>query len=237
MQYFRSIVFNIYMVAETIVFSTILALMLPLPLRYHYKVACAWAEHLFGAAKLICNLDYTIEGRENLPDEPTVVYYKHSSAWEAIQVFTMFPTQCWVIKRELMWVPFVGWALKKFRPIAIDRSAGHSAVEQVVEQGKERLAEGRWVVIFPEGTRVKHGTTRRYGLSGALLAKAAGMPIVPIAHNSGRYWPRRGLLKKAGTIRMVIGKPISTIDRDPRDLNSEIQTWMEDTIREIDSRG
>ena len=237
MQYLRSIVFTTYMIALTIVYATALTLMLPLPLRYHYRVTRSWANNVFAAAKLFCNLDYIIEGQENLPDDPTVVYYKHSSAWEAIQVFTMFPTQCWVIKRELMWVPFVGWALKKFRPIAIDRSAGHSAVEQVVEQGKERLAENRWVVIFPEGTRVKHGTTRRYGLSGALLAQAAGKPIVPIAHNSGRYWPRRGLLKKPGTIRMVIGKPISTKDRDPRDLNSEIQSWMEKTIREIDARG
>ncbi len=97
MQYFRSMVFTTYMVAATIVYATILTLMLPLPLRYHYKVACSWAKHLFRAAKLLCNLDYVIEGRENLPDEPTVVYYKHSSAWEAIQVFTMFPTQCWVI--------------------------------------------------------------------------------------------------------------------------------------------
>jgi 1-acyl-sn-glycerol-3-phosphate acyltransferase len=117
--------------------------------------------------------------------------------------------------------------------IAIDRKAGHTAVAQVIEQGKERLEEGDWVMIFPEGTRMPVGQTRRYGMSGALLASAAGRPVVPVAHNAGDFWPRRGWLKKRGTIRVVIGPPIPTAGRDARDVNADAQRWIESTLARI----
>jgi 1-acyl-sn-glycerol-3-phosphate acyltransferase len=133
----------------------------------------------------------------------------------------------WVLKRELLWIPVVGWGIRLLHAIAIDRGAGHTAVNQVVEQGRQRLAEGDWVVIFPEGTRMPAGQTRRYGVSGALLASQTGRLVIPVAHNAGYFWPRRGWLKKPGTVRVVIGPPILAAGRDPREINAEAQAWIE----------
>jgi 1-acyl-sn-glycerol-3-phosphate acyltransferase len=135
-----------------------------------------------------------------------------------------------------MWAPFLGWVLLLLKPIAIDRKGGSTAVQQVIEQGRRRLAEGFWVVIFPEGTRVPAGETRRYGLGGALLASAVGLPVVPVAHNAGEFWPRRGWLKRPGTIRVVIGPPITTQGLEPREINDRAQRWIESTVGEISGR-
>jgi 1-acyl-sn-glycerol-3-phosphate acyltransferase len=135
-----------------------------------------------------------------------------------------------VLKRELMWVPVFGWVLWLLQPIAIDRRGGGAAVQQVLEQGRARLAAGLWVMIFPEGTRMPVGETRRYGMSGALLAAAEGLPVVPVAHNAGYFWPRRGWLKKPGTIRVVIGPPIETQGVEPRAVNERAQQWVEETL-------
>ncbi len=145
----------------------------------------------------------------------------------------VFPRQVWVLKRELLWVPVVGWGIRQLHAIAIDRKSGHSAVSQVVAQGRERIAEGDWIIVFPEGTRMPPGETRRYGVSGALLAAETGRLIVPVAHNAGRYWPRRGLLKKPGTIRVVIGEPVVAGGRDVREVNREIQEWIEATVARL----
>ncbi len=132
-----------------------------------------------------------------------------------------------------MWVPFLGWALATMKPIAINRKAGGSAVEQVIEQGKARLAEGLWVNIFPEGTRMPMGETRRYGMSGTLLAQRDHKLILPIAHNAGDFWPRRGLYKRPGTVRFVMGPVVDPAGRNAREVNAEIQTWMENTVAEL----
>lgn len=145
----------------------------------------------------------------------------------------LIPRQVWVLKRELTWIPFVGWAIQLLHAIAIDRKSGQSAVRQVVEQGKQRLAEGNWIVIFPEGTRMAPGETRRYGASGALLAKEADKLLVPIAHDAGRFWPRRGLLKKPGTIQVVIGPSISLDGIEPRVANERAQSWIEEALSKL----
>jgi 1-acyl-sn-glycerol-3-phosphate acyltransferase len=126
-----------------------------------------------------------------------------------------------------LWLPFVGWSIRLLHAIAIDRGAGHTAVGQVVEQGKQRLEEGDWIVMFPEGTRMPPGQTRRYGVSGALLASQTDRLVIPVAHTAGYYWPRRGLLKKPGTVRVVIGPPITAAGRDPREINADVQKWIE----------
>lgn len=189
-----------------------------------------WTDtNLYLLAKL-CRLRYTIEGAGNLPGQNCVVLMKHSSAWETIAQIQIFGKQTWVIKRELMWAPFLGWALGLLEPIAINRRAGGSAVQQVIAQGRARLSDGFWVIVFPEGTRVPAGETRRYGLGGALLAANAGCPVVPVAHDAGEYWPRRGWLKRPGVIRVVIGPPIATVDRDPRDVNDDARRFIEGTL-------
>jgi 1-acyl-sn-glycerol-3-phosphate acyltransferase len=201
--------------------------------RASYAVAVAWARLMDRLARKLCGLGFIVEGRENLPAAASVVLMKHSSAYETIMQMLLVPWQCWVLKRELMWAPFFGWGLAACNPIAIDRSAGSGAVSQVIEQGKQRLQAGSWVMIFPEGTRMPPGETRRYGVSGALLAQAAGRLLVPIAHDSGDFWPRRGLLKRAGTVRFCIGKPVDPAGRDPREVNEEIQRWIEGKVAEL----
>ena len=192
-----------------------------------YAVARSWCRLQFYLLRRLCRLDHRVRGLEHLPAGTAVVLMKHSSSWETIAQMLLFPRQCWVLKRELLWAPILGWVIWLLKPIAINRRGGRGAVDQVIARGRQRLAEGLWVVVFPEGTRVPAGQSRRFGLSGTLLAQAAGLPVVPVAHNAGHFWPRRGLFKRPGTIEVVVGRPMPTEGRDPRELNAEIQAWVE----------
>jgi 1-acyl-sn-glycerol-3-phosphate acyltransferase len=198
-----------------------------LPYRGRFALARFWAYAVLTVLRWTCRLDYRVEGRERLPSGNHIALIKHSSSWETAAQAVLLPPQVWVLKRELTWIPFVGWGIRQLRAIAVNRNAGSAAVREVIEQGRARLAEGEWVVIFPEGTRMPPGQTRKYGASGALLATETGKLIVPVAHDAGYYWPRRGLLKRPGTIRVVIGPPIDAVGRDPRDINAEAQAWIE----------
>ena len=238
MQWLRSLLFTCLLFLVTGVFGVIVlvAALLPLTLEQRYAVPRTWGRVLTWLAGAICGLGYTIEGQENLPQRPFISLWKHSSAWETMAQMFVVPTAAWSLKREVTWIPIVGWAVLMYKPIAINRSAGHSAVKQVVAQGRERLASGMGIVVYPEGTRVAPGQTRKYGISGALLACETGAPIVPIAHNSGYFWRRRGLLKKPGTIRVVIGPPIDPAGLTPREVNDRAQQWIEAKIAEIVAR-
>jgi len=185
--------------------------------------------------KILCRLDFTVEGKEHIPDTHCVVFLKHSSAYETLAQWVVLPRQSWVLKRELIWAPFFGWALACLHPISINRNARRVAVQQVIQQGQKRLSEGLWVMIFPEGTRMRAGETRRYGVSGTLLAQEAKTLILPIAHNAGDFWPRRGWRKLPGTVRFVIGPPVDPNGRDPREVNTEIQDWIESKVAELRS--
>jgi 1-acyl-sn-glycerol-3-phosphate acyltransferase len=212
------------------IFFVIACLFLPFPRRF--ALVRFYASAMLWVLKWSCGLGFRIEGAP-LPAGGHVAFWKHSSSWETIAMMVIFPRQVWVLKRELLWVPVVGLGVQQMHAIAIDRKAGHTAVAQVVEQGKARLQEGDWVMIFPEGTRMPAGETRRYGVSGTLLAKEAGRFIVPVAHNAGVYWPRRGLMKRPGTVRVVIGAPVSCGAREVREVNEEIQAWVEATVRSL----
>lgn len=198
-----------------------------------YRMMILWARSVLRMCERLCGLSYRVEGMEHLPGGNAVVLLKHSSAYETLAQLLIFPQQSWVLKRELTWAPFFGWALAVLRPIAIDRAGGSRAVTQVVAQGRERLADGLWVMIFPEGTRMPAGQTRRYGLSGALLARESGRPIVPVAHNAGDYWPRRGWRKRPGVVTFRIGPPVDATGRDLRELNAEVQAWIERQVAEL----
>jgi 1-acyl-sn-glycerol-3-phosphate acyltransferase len=229
-----SILFTLVLFISVPIYGTLVVVATALlPRRCTYAAAVAWVDFVLALLRVLCRLDYRVEGRENLPARNGVVLLKHSSAWETIAQLRIFPPQTWVLKRELMWAPVLGWVLWLLRPIAIDRRGGGIAVQQVLEQGRARLAEGLWVMIFPEGTRMPVGTTRRYGMSGALLAAAEGLPVVPVTHNAGYFWPRRGWLKKPGTIRVVIGPPIETKGVEPRVVNERAQRWIEDTLARL----
>jgi 1-acyl-sn-glycerol-3-phosphate acyltransferase len=186
------------------------------------------------AGELFCGLKVVAEGQENLPDTASVIMIKHSSALETYGHVPFFPRTSWVLKRELFWIPVLGWSLKLiFKPIAIDRRLGSTSVKQVIRQGKKKLAEGTWVTVFPEGTRMAPGETRTYGISGAALAKEAGVKIVPVAHNAADYWQRRELSKRPGTIRFCIGPAIDASTRSPKETNLIVQEWIENKMREI----
>ena len=214
----------------TLLYAVVVLLFFWVPMRHLQAIARSWARSQLRALKWLCRLDYRVIGAENVPSGAHVALCKHSSSWETIAQTVLLPPQAWVLKRELMWIPFVGWAMRRLKPIAINRSAGASAVNQVVQQGQERLREGLWVVIFPEGTRVAPGESRKYGVSGALLATKAGCKVVPIAHDAGRYWARRGWLKKPGTIQVVIGPPIDTAGADPRAIIEQVRSWIDSTL-------
>ena len=212
------------------IFVVIACLFLPFPRRF--ALVRVYAASVLWVLKWSCGLDYRVEGAP-IPSGCHVALWKHSSSWETMAMMVVFPRQVWVLKRELLWIPVVGLGLRQLHSIAIDRKAGHSAVAQVVEQGKARLDEGDWVMIFPEGTRMPPGETRRYGVSGTLLAGETGKLIVPVAHNAGLYWPRRGLRKKPGTVRVVIGAPVEVQGRDVRETNEQIQSWVESTVARL----
>jgi 1-acyl-sn-glycerol-3-phosphate acyltransferase len=237
MQVVGSLIFTTFLFIWTFfyaIFFVIAATLLPFPRRF--ALARAWAQSLLAVLKWTCRLDYRVEGLENLPPGNHVALWKHSSSWETIAMTVIFPRQVWVLKRELLWIPFVGWGIRQLHAIAIDRKSGASAVTQVVEQGKQRLAEGDWVIIFPEGTRMPPGETRRYGVSGALLATETGRLIVPVAHNAGYFWPRRGLWKRPGTITVSIGPPIKPDGRSVRELNEQVQAWIEAEVKRINAQ-
>jgi len=238
LQWIRSLLYTTLLFLTTMAFGVVVLVsaLLPLTIEQRYVIPRTWGRFECWLASVICGIGYVVEGQQNLPDEPFVSLWKHSTAWETMAQMFVVPTASWLLKREVLWIPIIGWAVGTYRPIAINRRAGHSAVNQVVKQGRERLAAGMGVVVYPEGTRVAPGEARKYGISGALLAVEAGVPVVPIAHNAGYFWRRRSLLKRPGTIYVVIGPPIDTRELEPRQVNERAQQWIEATIAEIIQR-
>ena len=233
MQLSRSLLFNTYMILSACLFGAFMSLCFWSPHGFQFAIARCWARCLLWVLARLCGLKFTVEGRERIPEGAHIVMSNHTSAWETIAQFVIFPPHVWVLKRELLWIPFVGWGLKLLRPIAINRGEGHRAVNQVVEQGKARLEEGLWVIVFPEGTRVVAGETKKFGFSGALLATATGKLLVPLSHNAGRFWPRRGIVKKPGTVQVVIGEPIAADGKNPRQLTDEVRRAVDAGLAKI----
>jgi len=232
----RSILFNIIMWLSVVIYAPLMLPTALLPFPARYRIIRQWARFQVFLLKLLCGLDYRVEGHEHLPENAAIIMSKHQSAWETIVFQEIFPQQTWVLKRELMWIPLFGWALALLRPIAIDRNAGRKAIEQVIEQGRERLKSGIWVVVFPEGTRVAPGTRRRYGIGGAVLSAETGYPVVPVAHNAGSFWPRRGFLKRPGTIRVVIGPVIDPYGKSAEEIRQFAEEWIEGTMADLEGR-
>src|ERR1700724_1771514 len=233
MQLAKSLFFTAYMMVSALLFGGVMTLLFWAPYRTQFAIARTWARILFWVLKKVCGLSFTVEGRERIPSGNHIIMINHTSAWETIAQFLIFPPQVWVLKRELLWIPLIGWGLKLLRPISINRGAGHRPVNQVAEQGKARLADRLWIIIFPEGTRVVAGETRKYGVSAALLATATDKLVVPVSHNAADFWVRRGIVKKAGTIRLIIGTPIDATGKDPRRLNDEVRQSIEAGLERI----
>lgn len=233
MVFLRSLLFALVLVVVTPVYAIIACLMFPLPPMLRHRVITSYAHVLMWWIRHLLGIRYTLLGREHIPAGPAVILSKHQSAWETLALQVIFPPLCFVLKRELLRVPFFGWGLAQLPGIAIDRNAGKDALTQVVEQGKARLAEGIWVVIFPEGTRVAPGVHRRYKPGGATLATRAGAPVVPVAHNAGEFWPRNAFLKRPGEIIVSVGPSIETAGRNPVEVNAQVEAWIENEMHRL----
>ena len=227
MIWLRSIIFTIGQWLFTIVFCSIGLFTFPLKPHTRYRYLSQWARAMLWWLRLCCGLSYQVKGLENIPSTPSIILCKHQSAWETLALQLIFPPQVWVLKRELLWLPFFGWALALTSPIAINRAAGREALKQLVTQGKDRLLQKFWVVIFPEGTRTAPGNRGKYHIGGAWLATHTGAQVVPVAHNAGEFWPKNSLLKRPGVIQISIGKTIATSGLKPDALNQQVEDWIE----------
>lgn len=235
--FLRSLTLVVVAGSGAVVCATLILLLSWGPSAWTQAVLHGYCRLAVWAGGVITGMKVVVEGVENIPDTPSVIMIKHTTILETYGHVPIFPRTAWVVKQELLRVPFVGWAIGlALNPIAIDRGRGRSAVMQVIEQGKQRLAEGTWVTIFPEGTRMPPGETRQYGISGAALAQAAGVPIVPVAQNASDFWPRhRFFSMRPGTVRFVIGPPVDASGQDPKETNLIVQRWIEGKMREISS--
>ncbi len=225
--YLRSFAFWIVFAAMIPVFAIALMLSFPFPFEKRFAVTRLWSRTTIAWLAFTCKLHYEVQGTENIPATPGIIFSKHQSTWETLTLNFWFTPQSWVLKRELLWLPFFGWGAYMMQPIALNRSAGKKAIEQLVEQGCDRLHKGRWIIVFPEGTRTAPGTRTRYRIGGAVLAERSGYPVTPVAHNAGEYWPRNSFIKKPGTIQVRIGAPIETAGKRAQEILAEAENWIE----------
>ncbi|WP_108648274.1 lysophospholipid acyltransferase family protein [Polynucleobacter rarus] len=235
----RSGIFFIALVIYTILYSSSCFVVFPfLSLTNRYNYVRGWSAGILWFLKVICNITYDIRGMQNViinQDKPVILLSKHQSAWETIAYISLFPKQlCYVFKKELLKIPFFGWAMAMLRMIHIDRSQRDKAAIAVAEQGKVRLSEGCWIIIYPEGTRVPVGKQIVYQKGGARLAVNTQANVIPIAHNAGHVWPKNSFLKYPGVVTLSIGPLITTADKNPSLVLKEVEAWIEAEMRVID---
>lgn len=233
--FLRSVVYEVLRFVLTVVFAIISLLTFPFQPRTRYRIITMWSRLAVMLVGVICGVRYRVIGRENLPGSPCIVLSKHQSAWETLAYQVILPPQVWVLKRELLRVPFFGWGLAMMSPIAIDRGSAARALKQTLEQGKARLADGWWIVIYPEGTRIAPGQRGRYHLGGAWLACKTDAPVLPVAHNAGTLWGRNAFIKYPGTITVSIGPLIQPAGMTPETLNRKAEDWIETEVARLGS--
>ena len=210
------------------IFCVFIAPFLPFRARYRLVIQ-TWCRCATWLAKVVAGIHYEVRGLENIPQQPCVILAKHQSTWETFFLSALFEPLSQVVKRELLYVPFFGWAMAMLKPIAIDRSNPKAALKQLAKQGDERIKQGAWVLIFPEGTRIPPGQIGKFSRGGAALAVNAGLPVLPIAHNAGEFWPKQGWAKYPGTIQVVIGPVMHAEGEGPRaiaELNERAFAWV-----------
>ena len=232
----RSIVFALAAALITPPYAFLALAIFFLPPMTRYRIIRTWSVAIVWLARIICGVRWKVTGLERLPAAPSIILSKHQSAWETLAFQAIFPPQVWVLKRSLLWVPFVGWGIGMLSPIAIDRSQRMRALKQMLEQGRARLASGFWVVVFPEGSRIDPGIRGTWQIGGAWLAAHAGAPVVPVAVNSGELWPRNGFIKHAGTIEVVILDPISPAGMKAEVLNRLVEQRVEDAMLQLNGK-
>jgi len=229
----RSLLFALALVVITVVFSCIALCTFLFNPFTRYRIVSYWSRLVLASTSAICGITYRIKGIENIPNKPCIVMSKHQSAWETIAFQVIFPPQVQVIKKELLRIPLFGWGLAMLSPIAIDRGAGARALRQIEEQGIERLKQGFWIIVFPEGTRIEPGRKGTYHAGGAWLATRSGTAVVPVALNSGEFWGRNAFIKRPGTITVSIGKPIKPAGMKAEEINARVESWIEQEMERI----
>jgi 1-acyl-sn-glycerol-3-phosphate acyltransferase len=227
MSLIRSVIFAIVQTTLTIVFSVVALFSFPFSAHARYRLITGYNHLVIWLARWVLGIRYVVQGADNLPSQPAIILAKHQSAWETVAFLFLFPPVSPVIKQELLKVPFFGWAFRLLSPIAIDRGAGREALKQIVAQGKQKLAQGFWVLVFPEGTRVAPGEKGKYGIGGGWLAAETGTPIVPVAHNAGEVWPKNAFIKRPGTITVSIGPAIDPSGKSAAELTRAVEAWIE----------
>jgi 1-acyl-sn-glycerol-3-phosphate acyltransferase len=231
--YIRSFLFWIGFIFTTTIFGLLILILFFTPSSVRLKIARLWSFSNTFLLKIICGLDYKVKGLENLNLKNAIILSKHQSTWETLALHSFTPLARWVFKRELMIIPIFGWALALTDPIALNRGAGRTAINQLIAKGTKKLQDGKWLILFPEGTRTAPGKTHKYKIGGALLAEKSGYPVIPIAHNAGEFWPRHSFIKWPGTISVVIGPVIESKGRSADEINKEVFDWIENTMKDI----
>jgi 1-acyl-sn-glycerol-3-phosphate acyltransferase len=224
----RALLFYLGYACVTIVWgslSVLIAWAFPFHMRFNFVIGC-WTRMVLLWLRVCCGVRVRIEGREHIPEKPCIVFVKHESTWETLYVQTLFAPQATIVKRELLLIPFFGWAFRLLRPIAIDRDDPRKALRVLIAEGKARLGQGIWVVLFPEGTRVPVGESRSFQIGGAALAEASEYPVLVVAHNSGEFWPRHQLGKNPGTIHVIVSPPLDTTGLRRREINALAEATM-----------
>ena len=237
MLFLRTLLFYFGMILS-LIFWTVFVVPLTFPLSYkkRYLIITQWGHFVIWWLEKTCQIRYEVQGLENIPTVPVVVLSKHQSEWETYAFQKIFPPQVWVLKHELLWIPFFGWTLASLQPIAINRNNIRQALQQILKQGKQRLAQGLWIIIYPEGTRVMPHEKRRYGIGGAMLAEQTGCPVIPVAHNSGSFWLRKRFIKKPGVIKIIIGPMIISTGKTAKEINALAEKWIEGTMLTLDGK-
>lgn len=232
MQFARSLLFFVLMSLLVVVFLPVAFASLLVQPNTRMRWLTGWSHTVVWLLDVLCGLKHEVTGYDNLPDEPVIFMIKHQSAWETLVMQVILPPSVWVLKRELMWLPVFGWAVACTDPIAINRKNRRLALDSLIEQGRQKLQQGRNIIIFPEGTRTPYGAATRYKQGGSKLAIATGARIVPVAHNAGKFWKRRSLTKHPGTIQVAIGPPITTAGRTPEQVTAQVKQWIETQLQE-----
>ena len=233
MRLLRSILFFLGLFISTVLYAIPCVIVRVLPYKYCFAFVSSWCAFNVFWLRVTCGINYQVSGLENIPENPCVIMSNHQSTWETLTFPGIFPTLTWVIKKELLYIPLFGWGIASVQPIALNRKQGKKAIQQLISDGKEKLAMGRYVLIFPEGTRTPYEDQRPLKVGGFLLAKKSGVPILPVAHDSGRLWPRKKFTKRAGTVNIRIGKPISTDQYSPEKLRDQYSDWLQTTRSEL----
>jgi len=241
MIYLRSTLFALLLLIFTPIWSVLCMLAFPfLSPENRYKFIGIWNQVVIWLLWHLCGIRYEIRGMEYMRavlDKPVVILSKHQSAYETIAYIALLPKQlCFVFKRELLWIPFFGWALALLKMIHINRANKQSAALSVASQGRKRLGEGKWIMLFPEGTRTPRGSTKPYRKGGARLASATGALVIPVAHNAGNFWPKNSFLKRPGTVIFSIGPAILSEGKSGEELQQEVEGWIESEMRVIDPK-